>query len=95
MFSGVPSGASLLFILYAFSGVPVSAFMLCFVCYRAISGVPAGAPSSSLHHGSGVPVCAGPDPQNVMPSADFSLANCHHRNGQYSVHLSIHVYSHH
>lgn len=83
----------LYFVCYrAFSRVPVGVSMLCFVCYRAFSRVPAGAPSSSLHHGPGVPVCAGPDPQDVLPSAHLSLAHSHHWNGQYYVCLSISVH---
>ena len=54
--------------------------LLC-ILYRAVGRIPAGAPPGPLHHGPGVPVCAGADPEDVLSPADFPLAHRHHRNG--------------
>ena len=83
-------------ILNNFSKVPTNAFiflqsdwrnpcecpiiLLC-ILYRAVGRIPAGAPPGPLHHGPGVPVCAGADPEDVLSPADFPLAHRHHRNG--------------
>ena len=80
----IPAGAPYIAMYSLQSGWPnpyeCLIILLC-ILYRAVGRIPAGAPPGPLHHGPGVPVCAGADPEDVLSPADFPLAHRHHRNG--------------